>query len=59
MGTLSLVMVILSQIYIEYALNIGISIISSYLITRGIGMFLGYRYEFVYYFEYHDFNTIN
>jgi len=56
-GAICLILVALSLMFKDHAINILNAITSSYVIMRCIGLIFNYPYEFVVYNEVHNFQT--
>ena len=56
-GAICYLNLVLTQMFIDHSLRICLSIIASYLIMRGIGLILSYRFEFTIYYERKVFQT--
>jgi hypothetical protein len=56
-GALSLVIIVLALMFSAHAINVTNAITASYVIMRSIGLIMGYPYEFVIYYEIHQFQT--
>lgn len=54
-GTICFFTIIMTYVFMDYAFNVGIAMIASFLIMRGVALFLDYRYEFAIYYEKHEF----
>lgn len=50
--------IVLTQLNVLHVHDVGLAIIGSYLIMRGVGLFLDYSYEFSIFYEYHRFYTM-
>ena len=56
-GALILVIVVFALMFSDHAINVMNAITASYLIMRSIGLIMSYPYEFVIYYEIHQFQT--
>lgn len=49
-GVFGIIFVIINLLFLDQAFNAGLAFIGSFLIARGIGLFLNYDYEFTLYY---------
>eukprot|EP00347_Sterkiella_histriomuscorum_P000418 403375941 len=57
-GAMCFITLCSTQIFLEHAFDCGFAIIGAFLLMRGVGMFLDYKFEFLIYYEFHVFYTM-